>query len=124
MRVTGVADAAAPDPAYPDFKPLAQGCAAQISSGHFGEIEAIREVRPLVVDAERGLVLTHALFDVPHDRKTIPIKSVGDVAVTRLSTGPYSILAAQLFKVEDGRIRRIEEQLRTVPYRMPSGWGN
>ena len=124
VRVTGVADAAAPDPAYPDFKPLAQGCAAQISSGHFGEIEAIREVRPLVVDAERGLVLTHALFDVPHDRKTIPIKSVGDVAVTRLSTGPYSILAAQLFKVEDGRIRRIEEQLRTVPYRMPSGWGN
>ncbi len=124
VRLTGVADAAAPDPAHPDYKPTALGCAAQISAGYFGEIEAIREVRPLVVDSERGLVLSHALFDVPHDSKTIPIKGVGDVAVTRLSTGPYSILTAQLFKVDNGRIRRVEEQLRTVPYRMPSGWEN
>ncbi|TAJ93658.1 MAG: hypothetical protein EPO31_05600 [Gammaproteobacteria bacterium] len=124
VRLTDVADAAAPDPAHPDYKPTALGCAEQISAGYFGEIEAIREVRPLVVDSERGLVLSHALYDVPHDRKTIPIKGVGDVAVTRLSTGPYSILAAQLFKVDNGRIRRVEEQLRTVPYRMPSGWEN
>jgi len=123
VRVTGVADATAPDPAHPAFRPLSLGCAAQVSSGDFGEVEGIREVRPWVVDAERGLVLSHALFDIPNDRKTVAIKGVGDVALPKLSSGPYSILGAQLFKVEGGRIRRIEEQLRTVPYKMPSGWG-
>lgn len=122
VRVTGVADAAAPDPAHPSFRPLSLGCAAQLSSGYFGEIETIHEVRPWVADPERGLVLARALFDIPNDRKTIAIKGVGDVALPRLSIGPYSILAAQLFKVEDGKIRRIEEQFRTVPYRMHSGW--
>lgn len=122
VRVTGVADAPALDPAQPSFKPLALGCAAQISSGYFGDVEAVREVRPWVVDSERGLVLTHALFDYPHDAKTIPVKGVGNVTVPRLSTGGYSVLAAQLFKVDGGKIRRVEEQLRTVHYKMKSGW--
>ncbi len=122
VRVTGVADATAPDPAHPSFRPLSLGCAAQLGSGYFGEIETIREVRPWVVDPERGLVLSRALFDIPNDRKTIAIKGVGDVTLPKLSSGPYSILAAQLFKVEGGRIIRIEDQLRTVPYHMRSGW--
>jgi hypothetical protein len=122
VRVTGVPDAAAPDPAHPSFRPLSLGCSAQLSTGYFGEVETIREVEPWVVDTERGLVLSRALFDIPNDRKTIAIKGIGDVALPKLSSGPYSILAAQLFKVEGGRIHRIEEQLRTVPYRMKSGW--
>lgn len=121
-RVTGVVEAPAPDPAHPEFRPLRLGCAAQLSAGYFSEIEAVRDVRPWIADAEKGLVLSRALFDIPNDRKTVAIKGVGDVALPKLSSGPYSILAAQLFKIEGGRILRIEEQLRTAPYKMPSGW--
>jgi hypothetical protein len=122
VRVTGVVDAAAPDPAHPSFRPLSLGCAAQLSTGYFREIETIREVGIWVADTERGLVLSRALFDIPNDRKTIAIKEFGDVALPKLSSGPYSILTAQLFRMDGDRIRRIEEQLRTVPYRMKSGW--
>lgn len=122
VRVTGVADATAPDSSHPSFRPLSLNCATQLSTGYFGEIETIREIGFWVVDTERGLVLSRALFDIPNDRKTIPIKGIGDVALPKLSSGPYSILAAHLFKIEGGQIRRIEEQLRSVPYRMKSGW--
>jgi hypothetical protein len=93
-----------------------------LSAGYFGEIETVRDVGLWVADTERGLVLSCALYDIPNDHETIAIKGIGDVALPKLSSGPYSILAAQLFKVKDGRIHRIEEQLRTVPYRMKSGW--
>jgi hypothetical protein len=122
VRVTGVADAAALNSAHPSFRPLSLGCAAQLSIGYFGEVETIREVGLWVVDTERGLVLSRALFDIPNDHKTIAIKGIGDVALPKLSSGPYSILAAHLFKVKGDLIYRIEEQLRTVPYRMKSGW--
>ncbi|MBI3987273.1 MAG: hypothetical protein HY343_10150, partial [Lentisphaerae bacterium] len=121
-RVTGVVDAPAPDPAHPAFRPLSLGCAAQLSAGYFNQIETVRGVRPWIADPEKGLVLSRALLDIPNDRKTVAIKGEGEVALPKLSSGPYSILAVQLFKIEGGRIRHIEEQLRTVPYKMSSGW--
>jgi hypothetical protein len=98
------------------------GCREQFQTGFLGFVTRIREAGLWVVDTERGLVLSRALFDIPNDRKTIAIKGIGDVALPKLSSGPYSLLAVQLFKVKGGRIHRIEEQLRTVPYRMRSGW--
>ncbi len=35
---------------------------------------------------------------------------------------PYSSMIAEIFKIEEGRIRRIEALLTTVPYGMESGW--
>lgn len=35
---------------------------------------------------------------------------------------PYSSMIAEIFKIEEGRIRQIEALLTTVPYGMESGW--
>jgi len=66
----------------------------------------------------------HNLYTVGDYLELRYSRAVRYLMAALLWLGSLSILAAQLFKVEDGRIRRIEEQLRTVPYRMPSGWGN
>jgi len=35
---------------------------------------------------------------------------------------PYSFQIFELFKIQNGKIIRVEAILNTVPYAMPSGW--
>ena len=121
VRVTDVADATAPDPAYPDFKPDSLSCAARLSSRYLGDIEHIRGKQPWVVDDESGLVLDLALFDVPEPSETVTIPKLGKVNRPALSTGPYTLMSVSLFKIRDNKIERIESAVRPVPYGMDSG---
>jgi hypothetical protein len=83
---------------------------------------AMRERRPLVVDEERGLVLEVSLFDIAHTTKTVEVPHVGTVALTPASTGPFSVMAAAVYKVVGGRVSAVESAVRPVPYGMSSGW--
>lgn len=90
------------------------GVAAQVDSGVFGDIEAARGRRVLVIDELLGIVLVWFSFD-----HAGPLTSRG--GVSRFRT-PNSMMAAELFKVRHGQIQEIEAVLDVFPYGMRSGW--
>lgn len=100
----------------------AMGCKEQFETGFFRFVTRIRDRRFVVVDQERGLVLTFVFFDhagnIPEvtlsDGTTIPI------GVSR----PFTWEISELFKIENGLIRQIEAVLGEAPYGMNSGWSS
>ena len=122
VMATGVADAAAPDTNYPDFRPAALGCAAQLDSNYLSYFERIRDRRSFVADPSTGLVLDLAFLDVPNDKPSVEVAGVGAVALPFASTGPYTMMMTQLYKIRDGKIVHIEAATRPVPYGAGSGW--
>jgi hypothetical protein len=76
-----------------------------------GRVSRVRQ-RHLVLDEARGVLFGVHLFDHPG----------GPNGASASPIPPSSWLAACLFKVEAGRLRRVEAALQPVPFRMPSGW--
>jgi len=106
-----------PPPSSPLNPALSRlGCLAQFQTGALTFISKIRSVRYRLVDQEKGLVLASAIFDhdgVPH--------GTASGNVSRLSANlpsPMSFVVAELFKIDDGRIREIEAVISAVPYGM------
>ena len=122
-RTTGDADAKPFDPAVPAFKPFALGCAAQIDSGFFHYLSNVRGERVLLADADQGLVLTTAMLD--HNGTALTMNtSDGPVTTPQLLRTPSTDFTVSLFKLDGGRISRIESLQRPAPYGMSSGWTN
>ena len=97
------------------------GCREQFESGliHF---VARCDRRFVAVDQERGLVYGFAFFD--HAAGSTPdfrLQMGAALQAVRRRHGPGT---AELFKIEKGRIRRIEAILERAPYGMGSGWSS
>ncbi len=122
VQVTNNPDATAPDPAHPGFKPNSLGCAARLSSRYLSDIKHIRGKRSWVVDDETGLVLDFALLDVPEPGGEITVPDVGTIKRPMLSTGPYTLMSASLYKIENNKIERLDSAVRPVPYGMATSW--
>ena len=120
--ITGLRDAPAPDPTAPDYRPYGMSCTGQFQAGAFAYIDAVRDQRNLVTDTARGLVLDLALYDIANPARPIQLASGARVTLPAASSGPYSLLAAHVFRIEGGRINSVETVLRPVPYGMNSGW--
>jgi hypothetical protein len=67
-----------------------------------GVVSRIRDRRFVAADTERGIVFAFAFFD--HHRIN------------------WTWQLAELFKIENGRIRRIEAVFHQAPFGIPSGW--
>ncbi len=80
-------------------------CAEAFTGGALGALEAVRDREVLAVDEERGLIAVRAFEDFP--------ATVGDV--TRY---PRTLQVVQLFRFEQGRIRRLEAYTSELPYGM------
>jgi hypothetical protein len=79
------------------------GCKEQFENGSLnGIVSRIRDRRFVAVDRERGIVFAFGFFD--HDRIN------------------WTWQLAELFKIEDGLIRRIEAVFHRAPYGINSGW--
>lgn len=78
------------------------GCREQLETSLFGTVTSIRDRRFVAVDEERGIVFAFAFFD--HR----PIN--------------WSWQLGELFKIENGKISRIEAIFIRGPYGMCSGW--
>jgi len=78
------------------------GCRAQLEQSLIGAVTGIRDRRFVAVDKERGIVFAFAFFD--HR----PIN--------------WSWQLGELFKIENGQIRRIEAIFIRGPYGICSGW--
>ena len=78
------------------------GCKEQFESGLLNFVTRIRDRRFVAVDRERGIVFAFGFFDHHNINFTWQL--------------------AELFKVENGLIHRIEAVFHRCPFGMNSGW--
>jgi hypothetical protein len=78
------------------------GCKKQFEENLKGIVSRVRDRRFVAVDRERGIAFAFAFFD--HERIN------------------WTWQLAELFKIENGQIRRIEAVFHRAPYGINSGW--
>ena len=112
-----------PDPKTSILYSSAWGCREQFESGLIHFVTRVRDRRFVAVDRERGVVYSFAFFDHAAG-KTRTFKVPDGRTVTSGPTAPWTWQIAELFKVEKGKIRKIEALLMRCPYGMNSGWSS
>jgi hypothetical protein len=96
-------------------------CKEQFDSGLLHFVNRIRDRRFVAVDEERGITFAFGFFD--HSGGATRTFEVPDGrTVTAGPVQPWTWQIAEIFKVEDGKIRKIEAILQRAPYGMNSGW--
>jgi hypothetical protein len=99
---------------------LGMGCTDQIKTRNFQPDTLIRERRFAVIDEERGLVFVLGFFD--HDATLRSYTLADGRTVKQTRTGPWTWEIAEMFKIQDGKIMRVEAIVNTGIYGMKSGW--
>ena len=79
------------------------GCRKQFEVALKNVVSRVRDRRFVAVDRERGIVFAFAFFD--HEQINWTWQELGE-----------------LFKIQDGKIRRIEAIFQRAPYGISSGW--
>lgn len=97
------------------------GCKAQFQSGLLHFVTRIRDRRFVVLDPEHGLALAFGFFDHAAGN-TRTFKVPDGRTVTAGPTAPWTWEMAEVFRIENGKIRRIEAIFHRCPYGMGSGW--
>jgi hypothetical protein len=103
-----------------DWTPLSLGCKDQLNTKFFSFIRKIYPRRFMVIDEERGLVFGFFLFHVPGTVKTVEMPGHGTIAVPAPDLAPNTIDAGELFKIRNGKIRKVEAVQINVPFGTPS----
>ena len=96
-------------------------CLEQFKSGLLHFVTRIRDRRFVAVDEERGIVYAFGFFD-HSGGSTRTFQAPDGRTVTAGPVQPWTWQIAELFKVEKGKIRKIEALLHRGPYGMNSGW--
>jgi hypothetical protein len=110
----------APPPVAPEPNIFGLGCKEQFKTGYYGFVTRVRDRRFVVVDRERGLVTAIAAMDMPAGKyQTV---TVNGKQVQAGPDKPTTLALAETFKVEGGKIRRVEAVQINVPYGMVTGW--
>jgi hypothetical protein len=112
-----------PDPKTATGYSAAWSCMEQFKSGLIHFVTRIRDRRFVAVDQERGLAIAFGFFD--HSAgDTRHFETPDGRKVSGGPTRPFTWEIAEMFKVEKGKIRRIEAILQESPYGMNSGWSS
>lgn len=112
-----------PDPLKETVYSSHWGCKQQFESGLIHFVSRIRDRRFVAVDREHGIVFSFCFFD--HSAgKTRHFTTPDGRDVVAGPSEPWTWQIAELFKVEKGKIRRIEAILQRCPYGMNSGWSS
>ena len=112
-----------PDPATAASYSSLWSCREQFESGLLHFVTRIRDRRFVAVDPERGLVFSFVFFDHAAG-ETRDFATPSGRKVTAGPAQPWTWYIAELFKIENGLIHRIEATLERVPYGMTSGWSS
>lgn len=99
---------------------LGMGCADQIRTRNFQPDTLIRDRRFAVIDEERGLVFVLGFFD--HDATLRSYTMANGHTVKQTRTGPWTWEIAEMFKIQEGKIMRVEALVNTGIYGMKAGW--
>jgi hypothetical protein len=95
-------------------------CMSQFKLGYYFVVQAIHHRRYPVVDRERGVVWSHAVFD--QGTVNEGVLSDGRKYTFKGFNRPSSILVTEAFLIENGKIRRVEMIGPSVPYHLTSPW--
>jgi hypothetical protein len=110
-----------PDPKTTTSYSTAWGCREQYESGLLHFVTRIRDRRFVAVDRERGIVYAFGFFDHAAG-KTRHFTTPEGRQVAAGPIAPWTWQIAELFRIENNQIRRVEAVLQKVPYGMNSGW--
>jgi hypothetical protein len=99
---------------------FAMDCMSQFKLGYYFVVQAIHGRRYPLVDSERGVVWSHAVFD----QGTVNEGTLSDGRkyTFRGFNRPSSILVTEAFLIENGKIRRVEMIGPGVSYHLNSPW--
>jgi hypothetical protein len=97
-------------------------CGAQFATGFSPFITAVRERRYPIMDQQKGLAAALVFFDHAGKIKDVKMTDGSTLHVPPPFDAPYAFEIFELFKIDKGRIVRVEAVLNTVPYGMASGW--
>jgi hypothetical protein len=97
---------------------FAMDCLSQFKLGYYFVVQSIHHRRYPVVDLERGVVWSHAVFDQGTVNKGV--LSDGREYAFKGFNRPSSILVTEAFLIENGKIRRVEMIGPSVPYHLNS----
>jgi hypothetical protein len=113
--------AAPPDPLLDRI--VRMSCMDQFKSGFYNFATRVRDRRFVAVDRERGLVTAIFAIDQASGKyRTFKMADGKEVSAGPLK--PETLAAAETFKIEGGKIRRIEAIQINVPYGMVTGWSS
>ncbi len=101
---------------------LAMGCAEQFNSGFSKFMTRIRDRRFMLIDQERGLVFGVVFFDHAGRLKTVTLTNGTIFQVPPVYRKPTTLMVAELFKIKNGKILRIDAIEGWVTYGERSGW--
>lgn len=96
------------------------GCKDQLDTKFFSFVRSIDPRRFLAIDEERGLALGWLLFQVPGTVKSVDIPGHGAVSIPLPYQAPTTIDVAELYKIRNGKILKVEALQTNIPYRTPS----
>ena len=96
-------------------------CMSQFKLGYYFVVQSIHHRRYPVVDVERGIVWSHAIFD--QGTVNQGVLSDGRPYQFRGFNRPSSILVTEAFLIEGGKIRHVEMVGPGVLYHLNSPWG-
>jgi hypothetical protein len=110
-----------PDPKTSNNYSAQWSCMEQFKSGLLHFVNRIRDRRYVAVDEERGIVFAFGFFD--HSGGVTRTFTVPDGrTITAGPVQPWTWEIAELFKIQKGKIHKIEALLQRSPYGMNSGW--
>jgi hypothetical protein len=95
-------------------------CEEQFRLGNYRWDDRLRERRFPLIDEERGLILASGFIDHSGALDTYTLTD-GTVKKSPI-LAPHAWHFLEVFKIEQGRIARIESVFVFVPYGMPSPW--
>ena len=104
------------------FNAFALGCIAQFKRGYYAVVTRIHHRRFPIVDEERGIVWAYVIFDQNGTVQTIHLTNGQDVSMKNFNR-PSSLEVTEAFKIENGKIRRIEMVGSGLQYHLNSAWG-
>jgi hypothetical protein len=105
------------------FDYMALDCKKQLESGYLGIVTSVHHRRFPLVDEERGVVWTNGVFDMGGTVREIKLTTGETVDMKGFAGRASSIQLAEAFKIENGKIRRVEMIGPSAPYHLNSPWG-
>jgi len=97
-------------------------CSDQLDTHVMDFITRLWPRRHEIVDAEKGLVFSFPMFQHRGGTGSIRIRNVPGVDSLPLGGSASNLQAAEMFKIEHGRITAIEAMGASLPYGTQSGW--
>ena len=100
---------------------FALDCMSQFKLGYYFVVQAIHDRRYPLVDAERGVVWAHVVFDQGTVKSGV--LSDGRPYTFGFFNSPSSILVTEAFLIQNRKIRRVEMIGPSAFYHLTSPWG-